>query len=78
MWKLKVPIHRTYCMALLAGYAGILMANYGNPVMTQFPISLCTYLSIVFFSSAHRWPGEKDYEKAQALDPENNFDRENT
>ena len=68
MWKLKKREHRTICMGLLAGYAGVLLANYGNPVMTQFPISLTTYLSVVFFMSAHRWSGEKDEEKAKRLD----------
>ena len=72
MWKLKIPEHRNICMALLAGYAGILLANYGNPVMTQFPISLTTYLSLVFIHSAYRWPGEAKEKKAAALDLENN------
>ena len=31
--------HKTLAMAFTAGYAGILLANYGNSVMSQFPIS---------------------------------------
>lgn len=45
-------------MAVLAGYAGILVANYGNQVMTQFPISLTTFVSITFVYSMRYWNDE--------------------
>ena len=42
-------------MALLAAFAGILLSNYGNPVMSQFPISILTFLSLVFIEQSHYW-----------------------
>lgn len=47
---LKAPPgkNKVYGMAFIAGYAGILMANYGNSVMSQFPISTTTFISLYF------------------------------
>ncbi len=55
MWKLKNKEYQTISMAFLAGYAGILMANYGNEVMTQFPISLVTFTGIAFIINMQYW-----------------------
>lgn len=48
IWKAKPSKERQYSMAFLAGFAGILMANYGNSVMSQFPISTTTFISVYF------------------------------
>jgi O-antigen ligase len=40
--------YKSLAMAFLAGYAGILLANYGNSVMSQFPISTTTFFSLYF------------------------------
>jgi hypothetical protein len=58
MWKLKREENRVIAMAFLAGYAGILMANYGNEVMTQFPISVLTFLGIPIILSMKYWNEE--------------------
>ncbi|MBI1316892.1 hypothetical protein GC167_08565 [bacterium] len=50
--------NKTIAMALLAAFAGILMSNYGNPVMSQFPISLLTFLSLVFIEQSYTWDAE--------------------
>lgn len=42
-------------MAVMSGYAGILMANYGNSVLTQFPINIVTYLGLVFIELMYYW-----------------------
>lgn len=42
-------------MAVMSGYAGILMANYGNSVLTQFPINIVTYLGLVFVELMYYW-----------------------
>ena len=59
IWKIwKMPSgteEHNVSMALMAGYAGILLANYGNAVMTQHPISLVTFLSISTVYTIHRW-----------------------
>ncbi len=62
VWRNPPSEKRNIAMALIAGYAGILMANYGNQVMTQFPISLTTFLSITFMYSLRRWNDEGEVE----------------
>ena len=46
---------RNVAMALMAGYAGVLLANYGNAVLTQHPISLVCFLSISTVMTMKRW-----------------------
>ncbi len=53
--QLKPGENKTIAMALLAAFAGILLSNYGNPVMSQFPISILTFLSLVFVEQSHYW-----------------------
>lgn len=60
MWRLESKEHQTIAMAFLAGYAGILMANYGNEVMTQFPVNLTTFFGITFVFSMRYW-NDKGY-----------------
>lgn len=62
MWKLKKEEDRVIAMAFLAGYAGILMANYGNEVMTQFPISVMTFLGIPIIISMRYWNEDGEVE----------------
>lgn len=56
--KLKNKEYKNLAMAILAGYAGILMANYGNSVMTQFPISVLTFMGLAFVFSMKYWNEE--------------------
>jgi len=39
-------------MAILSGIMGILLANYGNAVMGQFPTSINTYYGMAFLFMA--------------------------
>ena len=55
MWKLKSKENQVIAMAFLAGYGGMLMANYGNEVMTQFPINLVTFIGIAFVINMKYW-----------------------
>ncbi len=58
MWiamRLKTVEHQNLAMAIMAGYAGILMANYGNSVMTQFPIGVLVFLGLAFVFSMPYW-----------------------
>ncbi|MBF9236492.1 O-antigen ligase family protein [Hymenobacter sp. BT683] len=48
VWRLRDPVLRQKLLALTAGYAGILMASYGNEIMNQVPSSLLLYTSWVF------------------------------
>ena len=46
-------------IALVAGYAGILMASYGNGVLGQMPTGVLIYLSWVFIFISPRLEREK-------------------
>ena len=52
-------------MAFLSGFAGILLANYGNSVLTQFPVSTTTYLSIFFAFAILQEPVNHDAEATE-------------
>ena len=56
--KLQNEQDRYYAMGILAGYAGILVANYGNSVMTQFPNIFVTFLGLAFVYSMKYWDEE--------------------
>lgn len=46
--RAKDSKRKVYAMAFITAYAGILMANYGNAVMSQFPVSTTTFYSLFF------------------------------
>ncbi|MCT4625073.1 MAG: O-antigen ligase family protein [Schleiferiaceae bacterium] len=48
VWKKQYSKDKLIAIAFLSGYAGILLANYGNSVLTQFPISITTFMSLFF------------------------------
>ena len=56
--------YKTIAMAFLAGYAGILLANYGNSVMSQFPISTTTFFSLYFVITLLEKAPEEDQAEA--------------
>lgn len=62
VWRTPDGEKRTLTMAILGGYAGILLANYGNQVMTQFPIAPTIYLGIAFLYNIRRWNEDGEVE----------------
>jgi len=54
-WNFEDPERKYLAIAFISGYAGILLANYGNSVMTQFPNSFTTYLSVAYIFIMNRW-----------------------
>lgn len=54
-WNLKNPKYKSIATAFLASYAGILVANYGNEVMTQYPNNFVTFISLSFIFIMKRW-----------------------
>ena len=48
MFKIKDRELKARMMAILSGFMGILLANYGNAVMGQFPTSINVYYGIGF------------------------------
>ncbi len=71
MWRLENPQYRFIAMAFLAGYAGILVANYGNEVMTQFPLNLMTFVGITFVFSMKYWNDKGEVELPNGPTPVN-------
>ena len=62
-WKRPEGPDKIYAIAFLSGLAGILLANYGNSVLTQFPISTTTFISLYFaFSILQRDSSDQDAE----------------
>lgn len=55
LWSFEDEERQNIAMAVLAGYAGILVANYGNAVLTQFPISITTFIGICFIYNMRYW-----------------------
>lgn len=51
-WRLRHPQLRTQVLAVLAAYAGVLLANYGNQVFLQFPtgVVMAIGLPLVFMA----------------------------
>ncbi len=62
-WDLKDPKHKSLATAFLASYAGVLVSNYGNEVMTQYPINYATFVTLAFIFIIKKWD-DKALEKA--------------
>ncbi len=64
VWRLKNESYKNIGIALLAGYAGILLANYGNPVLTSYPNNFFTFISLAVVYSMKHWndKGEPELE----------------
>jgi hypothetical protein len=55
--------------ALLAGFAGIMGASYGNGVLGQMPTGILTYLSWAFVFMGPQLDREYSYLISKGLDP---------
>lgn len=62
MFRIKNQDHRIMITAITCGFAGIMMASYGNGVFGQMPTGILMYLTIVFIFSSIRW--EKNEEES--------------
>jgi len=60
MVRLKNTDHKVMITAVTCGFAGIMMASYGNGIFGQMPTSFLMYLSMVFMFSSPRWEKEED------------------
>lgn len=59
-WNLKDLKYKSIATAFLGGYAGILVANYGNAVMTQYPNNFVTFITVTFIFAIERWDKAND------------------
>ncbi|WP_417873787.1 O-antigen ligase family protein [Xanthomarina gelatinilytica] len=57
-WNLKKPTYKSLATAFLASYAGVLVANYGNSVMTQYPINYATFITLAFIFIIKKWDNQ--------------------
>lgn len=66
-WNLRDPKYKSIATAFLAGYAGILVANYGNEVMTQYPNNFITFITLTFIFIIDRWDKEENQENLETI-----------
>jgi O-antigen ligase len=52
--KIRDALLRQKMMALHAGFAGIALASYGNPILGQMPTGIVLYLSFSFLILAYK------------------------
>jgi len=69
MFRIKDHELKARMMAILSGFMGILLANYGNAVMGQFPTSINTYFGIGFLFLATHYDKEIAIERKKGKDP---------
>lgn len=69
MFKIKDKELNARMMAILSGFMGILLANYGNAVMGQFPTSINVYYGIGFLFAATYFDKEILEQRALGKDP---------
>ncbi len=55
MFKIRDPIVKMNITALTAGYAGIMVASYGNAVLGQVPTSIMIYVSVALMLDPKRF-----------------------
>lgn len=55
IFALHDPYLRNILAGLLAGYAGIIFASYGNPVFGQYPTNVVTVMSIALIWCGRTW-----------------------
>lgn len=66
-WNMKNDRYKSIATAFLAGYAGILVANYGNEVMTQYPNNFVTYITISYVFIIRKWDLNKFENESNSL-----------
>lgn len=49
IWKVKDEGLKQKLLALFAGYIGIILASYGNPILGQMPTGIVIYMSWAYF-----------------------------
>ncbi|AEV34335.1 hypothetical protein Oweho_3385 [Owenweeksia hongkongensis DSM 17368] len=60
-WNLKNPTYKSLATAFLASYAGVLVSNYGNEVMTQYPINYATFITLAFIFIIKKWDDQAQH-----------------
>lgn len=63
MFKLKDPMIRGITCSLTSGYAGMLVAGYGNEVFHQFPTGPTLYICMAFIMLSPQFDKELMYER---------------
>lgn len=69
MFRIRDPELKARMMAILSGIMGILLANYGNAVMGQFPTSINVYFGMAFLFIATHYDKIIALERKQGKDP---------
>jgi len=69
MFRISDPELRARMMAILSGIMGVLLANYGNALMGQFPTSIIVYYGMGFLFLAPYYDKIVLNEREQGKDP---------
>lgn len=69
MFRIRDPELKARMMAIHGGIMGILLANYGNSVMGQFPTSINVYYGMAFLFIASHYDKVVLQERKQGKDP---------
>ncbi len=67
MFRIKNQDQKIMVTAITCGFAGIMMASYGNGVLGQMPTGIVMYLSMVFMFSSRRWKDDSEIENEKEL-----------
>lgn len=67
MVRIKNQDHKIMVTAITCGFAGIMMASYGNGVFGQMPTGILMYLSMVFMFASKRWADEEKENEMAAI-----------
>lgn len=55
IWHLRDPQLRQKILAIFAAFIGVLLANYGNNVYSQYPVGIILYIGIPFIFMSPEW-----------------------
>ncbi|MBL6964390.1 MAG: O-antigen ligase domain-containing protein [Bacteroidetes bacterium] len=66
-FKIKTEELRIILIALVAGLFGVLIASYGNSVIGQLPLSIITFITLVFLFNSEQIEQDMIENKQQAL-----------
>lgn len=70
LWRMEQSESRNSLVALYSGFAGVVVASYGNGVVTQMPTGTLIYLSIAFLVASRRWSSPANEPQLMASDDE--------
>ncbi len=69
IFTLQDPVLKQYMMALNSGFAGIVLAAYGNPILGQFPLNIILYFTWAAIYLVSSWDKPRPPETTHKTSP---------